>query len=241
MLFVDAAWMRAMRGARTVLVATQRAGHVAVGIGEAGGQRRAVLDGLGGSLGHERQHRVASVAEERHSSGRPALEWDAIEQRPDERLVDGTEDRADLRVPALEGGERVRHLAPIGPGLAGPRVLLDDRDEVDQARTADEVVHEVPTGTHPYLRGHVEPEVAQSLGRHEPAVGDAAREARALGAEQDAAHDGVDAVGADQDVEFATDTALELRLDAIPMIGQAREPMADVKSLVRDRRDERVE
>ena len=84
-------------------------------------------------------------------------------------------------MPALECGQRLRDLAAVGPRLARPGVLLDDGDEVDQAPAADEVVHEVPAGTHPDLRRHLEPELAQPLGRNQPAIGDAAREARVLG------------------------------------------------------------
>ena len=91
---------------------------------------------------------------------------------------------ADVRVPAVERRERVGDLAAIGPRLAGPRVLVDDRDEVHERLATDEVMDEVPARPHPDLRGHLEPEVPQTIGRHQPAVGGAAREARPLRAPQ---------------------------------------------------------
>ena len=79
-------------------------------------------------------------------------------------------------------------LGSIRPRLPRPGVLLDQRDEVDELPAADEVVDEMPARAHPYLRRRLELEVAQPLGRHQPAVGDAAGEPRALGPEQGPAH-----------------------------------------------------
>ena len=104
---------------------------------QAGRERRAVLEALRGALGHEGQHRVTRIAQQCAPALRPARQRRAVEQRPDERLVDRSDDRVHLRVPALERGERVPDLAAIGPRLARPGVLIEDRDEVDQplART----------------------------------------------------------------------------------------------------------
>ena len=167
---------------------------------------------------------VTRPADQRASGGRSnSAQMNVSSTAPD--------DRADLRVPALEGGERVGDLAAVGPRFARPRVLLDDGDEVDQPPAADEVVHEVPAGAHPHLRGDLEPELAQPLGRHQPAVGDAAGEARLLGPEQEPAHRRVDPVRADQHVELGARAVGEARLDAVAVVGEAGEPVAEVDAL----------
>ena len=51
----------------------------------------------------------------------------------------------------------------------------------------------------------------------------------------------MNAIGGDQHIEVATDSVLELHLDAISVIAQSRQAMADVHALVRDRRGERVQ
>ena len=126
----------------------------------------------------------------------------AVEQGPDERLVDRAQDLVQLGMPALEGGDRVGRVAGVGPRLPRPAVLLDDRHEVDQAPALDVVVDEVGLRAHPDLGGHLEVEVAQALGGHQPAIGGAAGEDRVLRAEQHLADRRVDAVGADQQVDL---------------------------------------
>ena len=86
-------------------------------------------------------------------------------------------------------------------------------------------------GAHPYLGRRLELEVAQPLGRHQPAVGDAAREARLLGPEQDPAHPRVDAVGAHDDVEVGGGPVGEARLDALPALAQIGQPVTEVQAL----------
>jgi hypothetical protein len=73
------------------------------------------LDGLRRALAHERKHRVTCVPEQRDATDRPARHRRAIEQRPDERLVDCPDDLAHLRVPTLESGEGVGDLATVSP------------------------------------------------------------------------------------------------------------------------------
>jgi hypothetical protein len=134
-------------------------------------------------LGHHGQHRVAGIAEQRHPARRPALHRGAVVKRPDERFVDGAQDGAHLGVPTVVGGERVGDVALIGPRLSGPGVLLEDRDEVDQLPVSDEVVHEVPAGAQPDLRGHLQLQVGQPVGRDQPPVRDTPGEVWVLGAE----------------------------------------------------------
>jgi hypothetical protein len=71
------------------------------------------------------------------------LERRAVEERPDEGLVDALENCPDLGVPTLVGGERISDLAPIRPRLARPGVLLDPGDEVQESLFLDVVVDEV--------------------------------------------------------------------------------------------------
>jgi hypothetical protein len=184
---------------------------------------------------------VAGVAEQRHAAGRPARERRAVEQRPDERLVDRTDDLVQLRVPALEGGQRVGDVAAIGPRLARPVVLLDDRDEVDQTLLLDVVVDEVPARAHPELGGHVQIEVRQALRRDEAAVGGAPGEGRVLRAEERGADGRVDAVGADQQADLDGGAVRERRRDAIAAVGEARQPVANVQALGRESVHERAQ
>ena len=139
------------------LVAAQRRGDVGAGRRrEAGRQRRPVLDRLAapwamnGSIAWQASpSSVTRPADQRSSGARSnSAQMNGLVDRPD--------DLPDLRVPAGEGRERVCDLAAVGPRLARPRVLLDDRDEVDQPPAAHEVVHEVPARAHPHLRGHLE-------------------------------------------------------------------------------------
>src|SRR2546430_12864583 len=104
-------------------------------------------------------------------------------------------------MPALERGGRGGVGRAIGPVLAVPRVVLGPADEVQQSPARDEVVHEVPAGTDPRLGADLQPEVGDALDRYQATIGDAAREARRLLAEQRGAHRGVDAVRADQQID----------------------------------------
>ena len=134
-------------------------------------------------------------------------------------------------MPALEGARA---------SATSPRSVHDSRvqvacstigDEVDEPPGADEVVHEVAAGSHPHLCGDLELQVAQPLGRHQPAVGDAAGEARLLGPEQESADRRVDAVGADQRVELGAGAVGETGLDAIAAVDEAVEAVSGVDPL----------
>ena len=83
--------------------------------GEAGGERRAVLDCLRSALSHERQHRMAGIAEERRAPNGPAFERRPVEQRQDGHLIDRGDDGAYLGVPAVELGKRGRDVDLVGP------------------------------------------------------------------------------------------------------------------------------
>jgi hypothetical protein len=177
---------------------------------------------------------MAGIAQRRDPATGPALERWSVVQGPDERLVHGGQDGPHMRVPSLEGAQRVAHLATIGPRLAGPRVLLHHRDEVHQLPVADEVVHEVPAGTHPHLGGDLQVEMAQPVRRDQPAVGDAAGEPRPVLAGQQAADGGVDAVGADHHINPRPGAVRELDLDVVPVVGQAGQAVPEMDPPGRD-------
>src|SRR5262249_57115873 len=109
-----------------LLVAPQGLGRIAGGavVREARGQGRAVLDRLRGALTHERIHRMARVAEQGDATNRPARQRLTVEERPDEARVRRGADAADLRMPALEPGERAAGRRAIGPVLPPPRFVL---------------------------------------------------------------------------------------------------------------------
>ena len=126
---------------------------------------------------------MAGVAEQRDTALRPALQGCAVEEGPDEGLVDALDDPPDLSVPAFVGGERVGNLAPVGPGFALPRVLLDEGHPVQQPFPLHVVMDEVPARAHPDLRLDGDFQIGHPLRWDETAVRDAAGEVRALLAE----------------------------------------------------------
>ncbi len=125
-------------------------------------------------------------------------------------------------------------VASIGPRLAGPGVLLDDRDEVDEAPSADEVVHEVLTRPHPHLGRHLQPQFSQPLLGDQAPVGDTTGEARLVGAEQRSAHGGVDAISADQRVGLDHGAVGEPRLDPVATIGHVDQAVTEMNALGRN-------
>ena len=152
---------------------------------------------MNGSIAwHASPSSVTRPADQRSSGGRSnSAQMKVSSTAP--RIV------ADLRVPALERGERVRDVAAVGPRLARPAVLLDDRDEVDQPLAAARSSARSAGRAHPYLRVTSSSRWREPLGRHQPAIRDAAGEARApAGPNRHPAHRRVDAVGADQHVDL---------------------------------------
>jgi hypothetical protein len=113
---------------------------------------------------------------------------------------DRGDDPSDLRMPALEGGERTLHRGPVGPVLAVPGVVLGPADEVEQPPARYRVMHEMRAGADPGLIAGIEPEIGDALDRDQSAIGDAAGKARRLCAEERGAHHRMDAIGANQDV-----------------------------------------
>src|SRR3954469_24376512 len=82
---------------------------------------------------------------------RPSRQRVAVKQGPDETGLGRGVDAADLRVPALEGGERAGDGGTVGPVLAVPGVGLGPADEIQQAPARHEpaqheIVHEMATG-----------------------------------------------------------------------------------------------
>ena len=165
-----------------------------------------------------------------------------VEQCPDERLIHRLEDGAHLRVPACKRGECVRGVPAVCPGLACPRVLLDDSHEVNQAATAHEVVHKVSAGSHPDLGRDLEPEFAQPFGGHQAPVRHAPGEPGILRPEQRPAHQRADAVGAHEHIDLGACTVREQRLDVIAVVYQAGEAVTEMqpagRHLSRERRQQ---
>ena len=113
-------WIRLARGRRTDLVELEPGFDVVAAPLQAGGDRHRVLDRLRAALAHERQHRMAGVAQHGDAAKGPALDRRAVEHRPDEGLVHRVDDALHLRVPAGIGGAQVVDAAGLGPGLADP-------------------------------------------------------------------------------------------------------------------------
>src|SRR5438270_11260139 len=107
---------------------------------------------------------------------------------------------ADLRVPALERGERALDRSAVGPVFAAPFVVLGPADKVQQLAARHEVMHEMAARPDPGLAAELKLEIGDALDRDEPAIGDAAGEFRRLVAEEDRAPRRMKSVRADQDV-----------------------------------------
>src|SRR5438105_14835932 len=102
-------------------------------------------------------------------------------------------------MPALEGGERALHRRPVGPVLAVPAVVLGPADEIQEPAARHRVMYEMGTGADPGLVAGLDPELGDALGRHLPAISDAAGTAPRLSVHEGRAHRGTDAIGAGQD------------------------------------------
>jgi len=90
------------------------------------------------------------------------------------------------------------------------------------------------------LRADFEPEICDAFGRDQAAIGDAAGEARRLLAEQRGAHRRIDTVSADQDVSRDVRAVLEPTLDAVALVVQPDQAVAEVNAFGREaRRDDR--
>ena len=111
--------------------------------------------------------------------------------------------------------------------------MLDDAHHVHQPAARDPVVHDMPVRPHPVVRGDFYAEMLYAFGRHQPAPGDAAGEARLLRAEGEMAHARMDAVGADQEIRFGRRAVVEARDDTLALLLQADQPVADMQPLGR--------
>src|SRR5262245_31746590 len=80
---------------------------------------------------------LAGVAEQRHPPHRPARKRRAVKQAPDERFLHRVEHAGHVLVPAGESRTRLFYVTAIGPGFLRPRILLDNRDEIDIAHAVD--------------------------------------------------------------------------------------------------------
>src|SRR5262249_1029128 len=138
------------------------------------------------------------------------------------------DDRAHLRVPACECGERVGDFALVDPGFALPGILFGDGDEIHQPARGDEIMHEVPLRPHPDLRRSLQLDMTETFGRPQAAIRHAAGEAPAPPTEQRVAHGRMDAVGPDEHVGRYRSAVLESRFDPIVAVDQMLETTAEV-------------
>src|SRR5262249_33705091 len=74
-----------------------------------------ILDSLRSPLGHEGQHCVACVAQQRYPTDGPIPPWWTIKQAPNKRLINLFEDAAQLKMPTIEAGNSVRNVSTVGP------------------------------------------------------------------------------------------------------------------------------
>jgi len=89
-------------------------------------------------------------------------------------------------------------------------------------------VHDVPVRSHPIVRGDLDAEMGDALGRHEPAPGDAPCEARLLGAKGEMAHAGMDAVRTDHKVDLDRSAILESRDRPLAVLFQVDQFVTDM-------------
>ena len=143
---------------------------------------------------------------------------------------------ADLRVPALERGERALDRGAVGPVFAAPFVVLGPADKVQQLAARHEVMHEMAARPDPGLTTELELEIGEALDRDEPAIGDAAGEFRRLLPKQDCAHRRMNAVGADQHVGVDAHAVIEPRLDMAALVAEPEEAMTEMDALERQTR-----
>src|SRR5262249_49634655 len=101
-------------------------------------------------------------------------------------------------------------------------------DKIQQPAARDEVMHQMAAWPEPRLVAALETEFGDALRRDQSAIRDAAGKLRVLSAEQQLAHRGMDAVGADKNVGLDNGAVGEARLDRIAMIDEAGEAMAEM-------------
>jgi hypothetical protein len=87
-------------------------------------------------------------------------------------------------------------------------------------------------GSHPHLSGDLEVVVRQAVRGHEPAIGGATVESRAPFPEEEAAHCGMDPIGADEDVDRRCLAVLERHFDVVAIIGKRDELMCKMQTLL---------
>src|SRR5689334_9235139 len=78
--------------------------------------------------------------------------WGSVEQFPNERLINGVNNGAQIWIPTNKGRAQVLYVAAISPRLSGPCILLNEANEVEQALSCNIVDDDVLAGSHPDLR-----------------------------------------------------------------------------------------
>src|SRR5271166_2671420 len=131
-------------------------------------------------------------------------------------------------MPAGKGGERAIDCRTVGPVLAVPCVVLSPADEIQQASAGYKIMHEMGARSDPRLVAVIEAEIGDALDRDKPAIGDTAGEHRCLVAEQPSLNCRMDAIGADQQVDRNTRAIVESGLDAVSLVGEAGESVAEM-------------
>ena len=121
-------------------------------------------------------------------------------------------------------GESAQHLVAVGlerPRLLGPDVGRAVRDPVHQLTRPHVVMHDAAARPHPVERVGWDESGRQTVGRGLAAPADHAREARLAGPQQAIAHHRVDAVGADDRVEFFFGSAGEAQRTGVGVDARA--------------------
>ena len=202
------------------------------------GQRDRVLDRRVRPLAVVRQHRVRRVAEQHHPAAAPAQQRAADEKSPAKPVLHGADHLGDRGMPTLEGSQRLAGLAFGLPAVAmrPVRRALDDGQEIDVlAPTANGVVEEMRARPHPELDGLRVRQRGQTRGRHDAAESAGAGVDRALAAGNEAPDQRADAIRPDCQVRLSNTAVGEAELDAVPVVDEVRQAMAEMQPFTAER------
>src|SRR5262245_7367681 len=142
------------------------------------------------------------VAQQRRAALVPAIERVAVVERPFVVALGRSEQPQQRVWPAGKGFHHLGAVAFLRPGLAGPGVGLDMRDEIDQRAAAHDEVNDVAAWPHIERQVGADQACGKCIERDQSAPAHRPGEPRRLLAEQTLPDDRADAVGADDQVGF---------------------------------------
>ena len=206
---------------------------------EAARQHRGILHRHRRTLRHVRRHRMAGVAEQRHIMIGPVGERFAIDNRPFVHVGACGQYPFDLAVKTFISLAQFPDVAFRGPRLDPELRLRLAGDEVDFAAVRLDVVDDDVAVLAPPFGAIVDglaAEQRRGIGRP---VGDAAGEIHRRGAEQDVAHHGMNAVGADHGIGRGGCTIGERQPDALAGLVQPDQFVVELDAIVRHRARQR--